>query len=99
MVRLATIEISAAPIAPMIAAALPPPGVALPPASSSRKRVTLRLEIDSMVNACRAWGVGKRRGGGSCLRHHRLGDRVDRLGVELEVVLLEQARDAGAVQR
>src|ERR1700744_3222649 len=82
-----TMETSAAPMAPMMAAALPPPGVGSPLARRSR-------------NASRELCVIMRifRGGGEST-DHRFGLGVDLFGVENEIVLLEQPPDAGAMQR
>src|SRR5271168_239474 len=78
-------DTSAAPMAPMMAAALPPPGVGLPPARSSRNFST---EDCTTVIARLPPSTD-----------HRFGDGVNLLGVEHLVVLLEQPRNAGAMQR
>jgi len=87
MVTLQTIDTSAAPMAPMMAAALPPPGVGLPLASSSRNFST---ELWSMIVSLLVQVQPT---------DHRFGDGINFFGIEQQIVLLEQARDAGAVQR
>src|SRR5260370_33940280 len=77
-VTLQTMETSAAPIAPMIAAALPPPGVGAPPASCSRKSSTVP--------------------GDAMSAHHGFGDRVDLFRIQHQIIALEQAGDALAMQ-
>src|ERR1700733_10229480 len=86
MVTLQTMDTRAAPMAPMMAAALPPPGVGLPPARSSRNFSTEDCVTD--IDSARTGSTD-----------HRFGDGVDLLGVEHSVVLLEQPRNAGAMQR
>src|SRR5580658_9688351 len=87
MVTLHTMETRAAPMAPMMAAALPPPGVGSPPARRSRNW-SRELFVIMMVFR-----------GGRGSADHRFGLGVDLFGVEHEIVLLEQASDAGAMQR
>src|SRR6267154_534317 len=77
-VTLQTMETSAAPMAPMIAAALPPPGVGAAPASCSRKSSTVP--------------------GDAMSAHHGFGDGVDLFRIQHQVIALEQAGDAFAVQ-
>ena len=91
MDTLQTMDTSAAPMAPMMAAALPPPGVGSPLASRSR---------NSSIELCVITGVPCRRRcrGDERSADHRLGESVDLLGIEQQVVLLEQTRDACAVQ-
>src|ERR1700689_4583664 len=79
-------ETSAAPMAPMMAAALPPPGVGLPPARSSRN---FSMELSVTI------GYVAR----SSSTDHRFGDGVNFFRVEQQIVLLEQPAHAGAVQR
>src|SRR5260221_9115131 len=77
-VTLQTMETSAAPMAPMIAAALPPPGVGAAPASCSRKSSTVP--------------------GDAMSAHHGFGDSVDLFRIQHQIIPLEQAGDAFAVQ-
>src|SRR5580692_7691255 len=78
-------DTSAAPMAPMMAAALPPPGVGLPPARSSRNFSTeLWVTIGYIAH--------------SSLADHRFGDGVNLFRVEQQIVLLEEPAHAGAVQ-
>src|SRR6266403_2540911 len=78
MVTLQTMETSAAPMAPMIAAALPPPGVGAAPASCSRKSSRVPGDAKSA--------------------HHGFGDGVDLFRIQHQIVALEQAGDAFAMQ-
>src|ERR1700678_4278501 len=73
-------DTSAAPMAPMMAAALPPPGVGWPLERSSKNFST---ELSVTI----------------CLTDHRLGDGINFLHIEQQIVLLEEAADAGAMQR
>src|ERR1700722_17989891 len=78
-------ETSAAPMAPMMAAALPPPGVGLPPARSSRNFSTeLSVTIGYVAR--------------SSSTDHRFGDGVNLFRVEQQVALLEQPPPASAGQ-
>src|SRR5580658_10187225 len=86
MVTLQTMDTRAAPMAPMMAAALPPPGVGLPPARSSRNFST--EDCVTVIDSARTVSTD-----------HRFGDGVNFLGVEQLIVLLEQPRNAGAMQR
>src|ERR1700712_5011925 len=85
MVRLQTIDTRAAPMAPEIAAAPPPPGVGAALASSVRN-----FSMLSVSGRCVSV-TGASSG-------HRLGEGVDLLGVEHLVGALEELADAGAVQ-
>src|ERR1700724_703569 len=76
-VTLQTMETSAAPMAPMIAAALPPPGVGAADASCSRKS-----SVPGDVKSA----------------HHCFGDRVDLFRIQHQIIPLEQAADALAMQ-
>src|ERR1700685_3375378 len=79
MVTLQTMDTRAAPMAPMMAAALPPPGVGLPPARSSRN---FSMELSVITSA-----------------NHGFGDGINLFGIQQRIVLLEQPRNTGTMQR
>src|ERR1700722_1125319 len=85
-------DTSAAPMAPMTAAALPPPGVGLRLARSSRNFSTeTSIVMMWRILVC-----------GACIpasTDHRLGDGVNFFRIEQQIVLLEEASHAGAMQR
>src|SRR5882672_2881830 len=94
MVTLQTMDTSAAPMAPMMAAALPPPGVGWPLARSSRNFSTEAWV--TIVSPLRSLSEYSDRLPDST--DHRFGDGINLLGIEQQVVLVEQTRDAGAMQ-
>src|ERR1700678_2395109 len=78
-------DTSAAPMAPMTAAALPPPGVGWPLERSSKN-----FSTELSVAIC-STDPGS--------TDHGLGDGINFFRIEQQIVLLEEAADAGAMQR